>query len=279
MTVQEWIQTAKLRLAEQGVESAGLEAQLLAAHVLLVPRTWLLAHPEEPFPDLAGESVLMRRLAHEPLAYILGTREFYGRPFRVGPGVLIPRQETEILVETALARIALLAEKNVKVLDLGTGSGCIAITLKLENPSLQIVASDISPQALAIAQENAEALGADVAFALSDAFTTFKAGTFDVIVTNPPYIGNKEPLAPELTDFEPHGALFAGPTGLEFYQRLAKDASLYLVPNGLILMEVGYQQAEPVNQLFQNAGWLPQGAVPDLSGVPRVVVCASNPAI
>lgn len=273
MNVSEWVLYAKSRLEAASVDAANLEAQLLAAHVLMVPRIWLMAHPEESFPDLAGESVLSRRLNHEPLAYILGKREFYGRTFHVGPGVLIPRQETEILVETALEIMGTRTSEQARVLDMGTGSGCIAITLKLELPTLMMVASDVSTEALSVAQDNARDMEAEVEFLKSDGFEAINGPLFDVIVTNPPYIGFAEPLAPELTQFEPHQALYSGPTGLEFYERLSNEASGFLEPHGLIMMEVGYTQAEAVANIFQSQGWRHLKTVNDLAGVARVVVC------
>jgi release factor glutamine methyltransferase len=234
--------------------------------VLRVDRPWLLAHPEHEFPDLAGESVLQRRERHEPLAYITGTREFFGRPFRVTPAVLIPRQETETLVETALA------QDGGRVLDIGAGSGAIAVTLKLERPAWEVTAVDVSPAALAVAEENAEALGADVRFLLSDAFAELLGESFDLIVTNPPYIGRDEPLAPEVGEHEPALALYGGETGLEFYQRLAREAAAHLNDGGLLMMEVGYRQASDVRALFEAAGWEHVETVKDLTGVDRVVV-------
>src|ERR1044072_4019884 len=182
---------ARERLEAAGIESPALEAQLLAGHVLLVDRTYVLTHPEEEFPELAGETLLQRREGQEPLAYILGEREFFGRRFRVGPGVLIPRQETETLVEAAMEQSDVQS-----VLDVGTGSGCIAITLKLERPEWEVTAVDISERALDIASDNAKLLGADVRYLLSDGFASLLGESFDLIVTNPPYVGLHEALPP-----------------------------------------------------------------------------------
>jgi len=272
MTVKDWVLEAKLRLADAGIEAAGLEAQLLAAHVLLVDRTWLIAHSADPFPELAGESLLQRRLGHEPLAYILGYREFFGRRFVVRPGVLIPRQETEVLIE---ATIKAVQNKKAEILDLGTGSGCIAITLKLEEPSWTVRATDISSRALDIAKENAGDLGAQVEFAEADGFDGFSERVFDAIVTNPPYIGLEESLSDEVQRFEPREALFSGLTGMEFYERLAKEAKANLKRGGHIVMEVGYKQAKAVALLFENEGWNVLDTVRDLAGIPRVVICTT----
>jgi len=261
----EWIRQAEGRLREIA-DSPRLEAQLLAGHVLRVDRPWLLAHPEHEFNELAGEGLLQRREGHEPLAYILGSREFYGRRFRVSPAVLIPRQDTEILVETALSA------EGGKVLDIGTGSGAIAVTLKLERPGWTVTGVDISRDALEIARDNAEILGADVRFIESDGFKALGGEKFDLIVSNPPYIGVQEDLAREVRDFEPSLALFSGDTGLEFYARLAIEAENFLQDRGQILLEVGYRQAAAVREIFEGAGWGTIDTVKDLSGVERVVV-------
>lgn len=266
MTIAEWIRHAESRLQAAGIDSPRLEAQVLAAHVLRVDRSWLLAHPEREFNDLAGETLVQRRERHEPLAYITGTREFFGRPFRVTPAVLIPRHETETLIETAISGPA------TTVLDIGTGSGCIAITLKLERPEWDVTAIDVSPAALGVAQENAATLNANVRFALSDGFTELLGEAFDLIVSNPPYIGRTEPLPRDVAEHEPALALFSGETGLEFYERLAREAPDHLNDGGRLMMEVGYQQAQAVRELFERHGWHHIETVPDLTGVDRVVV-------
>lgn len=271
MDVGEWLGAAKGRLAAAGIESAALEAQLLAAHVLRVDRSYVLSHPEADFPDLAGESLLQRRERHEPLSYILGWREFYGRRFHVEPGVLIPRHETEILVETALSHLR-SAGDSPRVLDLGTGSGCIGITVKLEYPSADVTLADVSERAIEIARRNAEDLGASVRFALSDGFLGLESEIFDLIITNPPYIGLEEELPVEVREHEPAAALFAGPTGLEFYEMLAETAGLHLHEDGALMMEVGYRQAREVGAIVEGSGWTVEATIPDLSGIDRVVV-------
>ena len=267
MTVNEWLRTASKRLKHAGIDSPRLDAEVMAAHILRVGRPWLFAHPEADMPELAGEALLARREHREPLSYIVGGREFYGRWFKATPAVLIPRQDTEVLVETALA----LPRGAQTVLDLGTGSGCIGITLALERPNWTVTASDISAAALALAEENAESLDVGVAFILSDGFEALTHQTFDLIVTNPPYIGTYEPLMPEVFQFEPHLALFAGETGYEFYERLAREAYLYLNHSGSLMMEVGYQQADHVAKLFAHEKWVLSGTQHDLSGIARVL--------
>jgi release factor glutamine methyltransferase len=268
VTVREWLAHAEARLRDAGIESARLESQVLAAHVAGVDRSWLFAHPDEEFLDLPGEHVLQRREAHEPLAYILGRREFYGRTFSVDRRVLIPRHETETLVETALRH----APEGARVLDLGTGSGCISITLKLERPDLRVTASDVSEGALEVARTNAEALGAEVEFVHSDAFEQLLGESFALIVSNPPYIGRHEPLASEVADYEPELALYGGDEGDEFLQSLAAQAANYLRTGGRIALEVGYRQAALTRELFEAQGWQHVETVRDLSGTDRVVV-------
>jgi release factor glutamine methyltransferase len=271
MTLGEWLVQAKARLEAAGIEKPALEAQLLAAHVLMRDRPFVLTHPELEFPEFAGENVLQRRERQEPLAYILGFREFHSRIFRVGEGVLVPRQETEVLVDTALEYL----RDNFKVgsvLDLGTGSGCIGITIKLEIPLLEVIATDVSSRALELAGSNAEQLGARVVFVESDGFESLGTEKFNLIVTNPPYVGLGEWLPVEVRDYEPHGALFSGPSGLEFYERLSVEAAEYLREGGRMMMEVGYQQAREVQAMFEASGWNVVEIRKDLSGVDRVVV-------
>ncbi len=292
MRLDEWLRNATTRLDLAGVDSPRLESQVLAAHVLRVDRSWLLAHPDHDFNDLAGETLLQRREAHEPLAYITGYREFHGRTFGVDPSVLIPRHETEELVEAALeAPLSFFRgesaansgeldreenERGVggrarRVLDLGTGSGILAITLKLERPSWDVTAVDVSPEALATASANARFHGADVRFLLSDAFEALLGESFHLIVSNPPYIGDGEALAEEVRGHEPHRALFSGPTGLEFYARLANEAPPHLEDGGRLLLEVGHRQAAEVRAMFEGAGWRHEKTRRDLSGVERVL--------
>lgn len=266
MTVANFVLIGADRLASIST-SPFLDSQMLAAHVLRVDRSYLLAHPEEELPDLAMEVLLQRREAGEPLAYILGWREFYGRRFSVRPGVLIPRQETEVVVETCLA----LNEVRT-VLDVGTGSGIIAVTLALEKPDWRVFATDISTDALQIAQENAGSLGASINFRESDLFAAFQGMKFDLIVSNPPYIGTGEILPAEVKNYEPAEALYSGETGDEIYERLAKEAQSYLTPNGRLVLELGYRSLPSVTNLLIKHGWTIAQVVKDLSGVDRCIV-------
>ncbi|HJP83662.1 MAG TPA: peptide chain release factor N(5)-glutamine methyltransferase, partial [Fimbriimonadaceae bacterium] len=208
MNLGQWLAEATLKLARVGIESAKLEAQLIVAEALGKSRSWVIAHQYEVL-DLSGaDQLVRRRISHEPLAYILGWREFYGRRFSVNPNVLIPRHETETLVETVLDNCS-----GGPVLDFGTGSGCIAITLKLERPAWRVVALEQSADALQVAQRNANDLGAGLEFLKSDGFSEVGGRRFAAIVSNPPYIAFDETLGPEVLDWEPNEALFSGSTG------------------------------------------------------------------
>ncbi|MBL8059179.1 MAG: peptide chain release factor N(5)-glutamine methyltransferase [Chthonomonas sp.] len=248
MTVGEWVRHATEQLKDAGIATPQLEAQLLAAHALDRDRAWVLAHShDDAFNEEQLSSCLMHRLSRFPLAYITGWREFYGREFSVDTSVLIPRQETETLVQAALE----VLPHGAHVLDLGTGSGCVAITLKLERPDLDIVACDISDEALAIAERNAERLCADLDFVWSDGFGTFEDERFDAIITNPPYVEADADLEPEVSEWEPAHALFAGPDGLSFYRRLAKEVPKQLTKDGWFLAELGDGQSAAVEEMFE----------------------------
>lgn len=273
MTVAEWCRAAEARLRAAGVEAPRLEAQVLAGHVLAESRTWVLAHPDHEFNDLAGEGLLQRREAGEPLAYILGHRQFYGRRFWVGPGVLVPRLETETLVQAVLG--AGLPPR-AKVLDIGTGSGCIGITLKLESPAWEVVMLDLSPDALRIAQANADTLDASVILVHGDLLPEGDA-RFDAIVTNPPYVAAADALPREVRDFEPAMALFAGEDGLAVYRRLAREAGSVLEPGGRLFTEVGDGQADAVIGTFASESWTARGEWRDLQGTRRVLAFEPPP--
>ena len=265
MNVAEWTYLASRRFEAQGIESPRLEAEMLAAHVLRVDRTWLFAHPEHEFNELAGEVLAQRRELREPLAYILGWREFYGRRFRVTPDTLIPRQETELLVEWALE---IPAERG---LDIGTGTGCIAITLQLERPKTAWTATDIEARTVDVARENAASLGAKIDWQQTDLVAALPDQSFDLVVSNPPYVGDHEPLMPEVGQFEPKRALFSGPTGLEIYARLATEVPRVIRPEGVCLLELGQGQAEPVRSLFEAAGWIHLETRLDYCQIERVI--------
>jgi release factor glutamine methyltransferase len=271
MKLREWLSHARARLEKAGISSSMLEAQMLLAHRLGVERSWILAHLEDFLESLdLLEEDLQRREHREPLAYILGSREFYGRKFRVSPDVLIPRHETEVLVDAA--KEVLPPGKSGEVLDVGTGSGCIAITLKVENPLLRVTGVDCSPGALRVAAQNAKDLHADVEFLLSDNVKGLDpTRKFHLIVSNPPYIQEGYALEPEVALHEPWEALFAGPEGLDFYRRLALESSSHLEKEGILLVEIGFDQNEKVRRLFEEHGWRFIKAWEDLSGTVRVL--------
>ena len=249
---------------------ARIEAHSLAGHGLGVNRAWLIAHDRDPLTPAqltALQALVARRCAGEPVAYLVGRREFYGRAFQVGPGVLIPRPETEHLVEAALKR----APHNARVLDIGTGSGCIAITLKLERPDLQVSAVDVSADALTIARANAAELHAEVEFVESDLFATLAGRQFELIVSNPPYIAEADAhLSQGDLRFEPRSALASGPDGLDAIRAIIDQAQRHLTPGGWLLFEHGYDQGEAVQGLLKAAGYATVFLEQDLAGQPRV---------
>lgn len=251
---------------------ARLDARVLAAHVLGVDTAWLIAHDTDPLADThaaAFESLLTRRLEGVPIAYLVGTREFYGRPFQVSPGILIPRPDTELLVDLALARKP--PDQAMDVLDLGTGSGCIAITLALERPLARVTAVDRSAAALVIAERNADILNAHVEFLTSDWFAALAGRRFDLIVGNPPYIAAADPhLTRGDVRFEPLTALAAGRDGLADLRQLTAAARNHLSPGGVLLLEHGYDQADAVRALLRESGIPRPQSWPDLAGIPRV---------
>lgn len=280
-TVAGQLDTAAVRIAATlGLEKreARLEARVLAAFAWKVTPAWLIAHGTDTPTDAqsaAADALLSRRLAGEPIAYLVGAREFYGRPFEVSPAVLIPRPDTELLVELALAHMP--PGQAVEVLDLGTGSGCVAITLALERPLAQVTALDRSPAALAVAQRNAARLDAPVEFLNSDWFAAFMpprvlgARRFDLIVGNPPYIAAGDPhLGRGDIRFEPLTALAAGRDGLDDLRRLTATAGAHLKPGGALLLEHGYDQADAVQALLRASGFQRPRSWTDLSGIRRV---------
>lgn len=253
---------------------AGLEAQALLGHVLKQPRAYLLAHPEatlsaeitNPF-----EALLIRRLRGEPIAYLIGQREFYGFEFLVTPDVLIPRPETELLLEQALAHTPHIAP--MRILDLGVGSGAIAISLAKLRPHAQITALDISPQALAIAQQNADRLGApNIRFMESNWFSKMDAACrFEVIVANPPYLAEDDPhLYQGDVRFEPVMALTSGADGLDAIRHIAQASLLFLPVGGRLLFEHGYNQGALCSDLLTSLGYADISSFQDLSGHSRV---------
>ncbi|HEY0162157.1 MAG TPA: peptide chain release factor N(5)-glutamine methyltransferase [Edaphobacter sp.] len=280
-SIRQTIQSATQRLALDPhlAASARRDAETLALHLLGITRAGLLADPDRELSTAQlddYEALLARRLQHEPIQYILGTQEFYGLPFRVTPAVLIPRPETEHLVESALERLP--HDRPVAIADIGTGSGAIAIALAKHLPQASVTALDLSPSALDVARSNAEALGVSprLRFVLSDLLSGLppeeQRGHFDAIVSNPPYIPTTdEPsLHPEVRAYEPHSALFSGKDGLDLYRRLIPAAYDALQPGGLLALEIGHGQREAIASLLE--GWHEVGFVDDLQSIPRVVL-------
>lgn len=252
--------------------AARLEIRILLGHVLGVDRAWLIAHERD---SLQAESIaryeelLGRRLAGEPIAYILGEKEFYGRAFSVTPDVLIPRPETELLVELALNRCRAMASP--KILDLGTGSGCIAIALALECPAAQVTAVEESVAALEIARRNATKNGVDIEFVQSHWFEALGDRQFDIIVANPPYIAPGDPhLLQGDVRHEPAGALISENRGLSDIREIVFQSKPHLQSEGVILLEHGYNQAEAVKDLLVKAGYADPETWCDLAGTERL---------
>lgn len=269
MRLGEWIQHTEALLSEAGIAAARIEAQILAAEAAGKDRTWVMAHPEAEIDPAAADPLRERRLTREPLAYILGRREFFGREFVVTRDVLIPRHETEIVVEAALEMVP---TSHARVLDLGTGSGCIGITLALERPAWSVTLCDISPRAIHVAEENAGRLGAHVLLTISDLFHDLLTGPFDAIVTNPPYVEEDARLELEVRSFEPAAALFAGPDGMNVYRRIAAEAGDHLAPEGMLITEIGDGQGTNVSRIFADSGWSLVAQRNDLGGATRVLV-------
>lgn len=263
MTYQEWLKQSRLNF---------LDARLLLSRVTGRNSAYIIAHPQE---TLKGEELNVlegfkrRRQQGESLAYILGEKEFYGRVFTVSRSVLVPRPETEELIDHVLRLLD--AKESLKLWDIGTGSGVIAISLQLERPTWKLFASDVSMDALKIAEQNAKALSAPVEFSVGSWFaTSFANEVFDAIISNPPYIHPQDPcLKGDGVCFEPHLALSDGHDGLESYRSLVPGAFLFLKKNGLLLLEHGNNQGEKVRNLLNIEGFLNVHTLQDYSGYDR----------
>lgn len=246
---------------------------MLLQAVLKVSRAYLLAHPERELSEaehMAYRALLQRRLMGEPMAYILGEREFFGLNLKVTPATLIPRPETELLVEMALKTLP--QQQRARVLDLGTGTGAIALAIAHARADMEVVAVDASPAALQVAQENAQQLGADnVRLLHSDWFSALAGQRFDLIVSNPPYIAAGDAhLAQGDVRFEPLSALASGSDGLDDLRRIVAQASQFLERGAWLLLEHGYDQAMPVKGLLEQGGFVNCHSVNDLAGILRV---------
>ncbi|MEM9623429.1 MAG: peptide chain release factor N(5)-glutamine methyltransferase [Pseudomonadota bacterium] len=252
-----------------------LDLELLLNHLLGVTRAQLLTHPERQLSSTEQEQLnqlLAVRRAGEPIAYILGTQEFWGLPFKVSPAVLIPRPETELLVELAIAT----APPRARVLELGTGSGAIAVALTHSRPDLHLTAVDCSDAALQVAQTNAVANGVQIELRQSNWFTAVE-GKWDLIISNPPYIADNDPHLPSLR-YEPDLALLAGPQGMCALSHIIQNAPAYLADHGGLLLEHGYDQAAVVAAQLNTSGWQDIHSHQDLAGIERVTAASRPPS-
>lgn len=275
-TYFELLQNGTKRLRQAGVPEPDLDAWYLFSECFQMTRMDYLMKQREEIPETAAdaekqwERFLLRRSEREPLQYILGMQEFMGFSFFVSPAVLIPRQDTEILVEKALS----VLKMGDSLLDMCTGSGCILLSLAKMRELQRSVGVDISEEALSIAKKNADALGVNASFYRSDLFEGI--GTkekFEVITSNPPYITGQEmkELMPEVAEHEPHLALFGGKDGLDFYRRIAETAKEFLQFGGSLIFEIGCRQAEAVSRILRENGYEKIEVVQDLAGLDRVV--------
>lgn len=259
------------------LEQSGLvpvDARMLLGHVLDCDRAWLVAHSQDRLSREQADAffaLAKRRRDGEPIAYLTGRREFWGLDLVVTPAVLVPRPETETLVEAALA--GLHPDRPARVLDLGTGSGAIALAIARERPNADVVATDVSSEALDVARRNASTLGLrNVSFIRSDWYAEVAPELFDLIVSNPPYVRTEDPhLAEGDVRFEPRLALIAGADGLAALKTIVLGAPARLKPEGMLVVEHGYDQSDLVRALFETAGFRSLKALRDLAGIPRVV--------
>jgi release factor glutamine methyltransferase len=284
MTFREALTVAAAQFAsdEHLRPTATRDAELLLLHTLQIPRVTLIAHPNDELSTsqrTVYEDHIARRLRHEPVQYITGQQEFFGLTLKVTPAVLIPRPETEHLVEAVLKLLP--TNQPLMIADIGTGSGAIAIALAVHLPRAKITALDISPEALAIATENARkhSVADRISFLRSDLLSALnhEAEAFDAIVSNPPYIAetDRKTLHPQVRDHEPPTALFAGETGLDIYHRLIPQAHKALKPTGLLALEIGHGQQDAIASLLQT--WKNLSFINDLQQIPRVALAKKPP--
>jgi release factor glutamine methyltransferase len=280
------------RLREAGVPSFTLAAELLLLHVAGRDRTWLYAHPEDNLSKEQRElffALIARRVSGEPTQYLTGKQEFWGLEFEVTPAVLIPRPETEHVIEVALDRLAVreiragrrqtTSGEGLLIADVGTGSGCIAVSLAKDLPNAKFVATDVSRAALEVARRNATRHGvADriefVEASLLEGIGEQASGhRFELVVSNPPYIGRREKpaLAPEVRDHEPELALYGGEEGYELYGGLIAQAAAQLKAGGILVLELGHDSLPAVQPLLDESTWTRIGVTNDLAGIPRVI--------
>jgi release factor glutamine methyltransferase len=276
LSLFERIAAGRRMLLEAGFsgEDAALDAEVLARHVLGWDLAQLLARHREPAPPHFAErfdELIARRARREPVALITGRREFWGLDFLVTPATLVPRPETEFIVEEALRRLS--PHGACTVLDVGTGTGCLAVSIAHERPSARVVATDISHEALLVARQNATAHG--VAARVGLVQTDLAAGVAvraDLIVSNPPYVPDAAALAPDVGRYEPAAALFGGPDGLHTIQRLLSEVRAHLAPGGVLIVEFGYGQEDDVRGLALATDWHVERVLHDFQGIARTIV-------
>ncbi len=275
-TLSQKLKDAENILRRHGITNPRRDAMSLAMLATGKDKTFVYAQPEYVLTSEEGavfDAFLERRTSHEPIQYISGIQEFYGLDFEVTPDVLIPRPETEMIVEKALE--VLVQSDNSTVCDVGLGSGCIAISILHEQTRVRAVGLDLSPPALEVARRNAEKHGVEARLKLlqSDLFSSLSGEKFDVIVSNPPYIPTRDMsgLQPDVRDFEPHMALTDNSGGLSIISRIVQNSPKFLVRNGHLLLEIGFGQSEEVVEMFDNKLWDRPDVFPDLQGIPRVV--------
>ena len=275
------LRDAAVALTAAGIDNVRFEARLLLAHAAGVGIEWLVAHGGDPAPPAVAEALrdlTARRIRREPMAYILGEREFWGLPFKVSPAVLVPRPDSETLIEAALA---LMPDRTApwRILDLGVGSGCLLLTLLHEFPNARGVGMDASAAALAVTEANAEALGVASRVRLVEGdwrqpgWAEGLGGPFDLLVSNPPYVETAAiaGLMPDVARFEPHLALDGGGDGFAAYRVIAAAAPRLVVPGGRVLVEAGEGQAPGISALLSTAGFVPGRPWKDLGGIDRII--------
>lgn len=276
MNISENLKKATEILRENGIAESRREANSLLAFAIGKDRTFLIAHSEYELSDEEISrfyEILERRNRREPFQYIVGKQEFYGLDFMVTKDVLIPRPETELIVESAIE--ILQKNENPRFLEVGVGSGCISISILYENKTATAIALDISENALQIARRNAEKhqVSDRLELKISDIFDEIKADEFDLIVSNPPYIdeGSFADLQPEVRDFEPEFALTDGGNGLSIIEKIIKDAPLFLKSEGFLLIEIGFNQSNEVHEMCSPNVWQSIEFLCDLQGIPRTL--------
>jgi release factor glutamine methyltransferase len=281
MTLRDFLEYGESQLSSgPHPDRAKRDAETLLLHLIGKNKAWVMAHANDDFAGCSAiryASLLERRVKGEPIQYIIGEAEFYALPFRVTPDVLIPRPETEHLVEKCLALAAQLAPRP-RLLDVGSGSGAIAIALAKHLPNATITAADISERALAVACENARRNEVTIRFLQGDLLAPVAGERFELIVSNPPSVAatDRDSLAVEVRDHEPFLALYAGDGGLEIYRRLIPQVFAALVPGGFIALEIGYTQQPAIHRLLADSGFTNIEFTQDLQNIPRVAIAQRN---